>query len=459
MTTNESFTAEVDAFVAAHGEPSRVEMLLPDMNGRLRGKSMPGEALGKLAKGAVRMCWGTQALDIWGIDVDGAGVGAEIGDPDGICRPVPGTLGVARAASDGQALVAQVLVQMDMPDGTPCFLDPRVRLLSVLERYASRGLTPVVAVELEFYLVALEQDGLSAQPPRIPGQPGRASMPQVYDMDLAEAFRPILDEISSECAGLNIPAETVIAEYGPGQFEINLTHVADAARACDQAILFKRVVRSVAMRHGYRATFMAKVYGDQVGSGCHIHTSVLDADGKNVFSSDSDGPSDTLLHAVAGCLATAPDVTAIFAPHLNSYRRFAPGAFAPAQLNWGGDHRDVAVRLPEVSGQGARLEHRLAGADANPYLLVAAVLAGMLHGMEAGEKPQHQVPDHAVEVTGPRLTHDWLTAIEAFANSSFVADMFGAQYQSVYATCRRSEQAAAARAVTDFEYATYLSRI
>ena len=258
---------------------------------------------------------------------------------------------------------------------------------------------------------------------------------------------------------LRIPAETVIAEFGPGQFEINLTHVADAAKACDQAILFKRVVRRVALRHGYRATFMAKVYGDQVGSGCHIHTSVLDANGANIFSSQDDDPSDTLLHAVAGCLDTAPDVTVLFAPHLNSYRRFAPGAFAPAQLNWGGDHRDVAIRLPETAGPGARLEHRLAGADANPYLLVAAVLAGMLHGMDAGHMPEPRVEDHAREVSGPRLTHDWLTAIESFEASAFVKEMFGPEYQSVYATCRRSEQAAAARAVTDFEYATYLARL
>lgn len=459
MSSVTTFENDITQFIATYGEPSRVEMLLPDMNGRLRGKSMPRDGLSKLAKGAVRMCWGTQALDIWGVDVDGVGAGAEIGDPDGVCRPIPGTLGVARAGSEGIGPVAQVLVSMDMPDGTPCYLDPRVRLQAIVERFAARGLTPVVAVELEFYLVALDHEGAPAEPPHIPRQNRTSMDPQIYDMDVAEAFAPILDDITAECARLNIPADTVIAEYGPGQFEINLNHVADAAKACDQAILFKRVVRSAALRHGYRATFMAKVYGDQVGSGCHIHTSVLDEDGNNIFASQSEQPSETLLHAVAGCLSTTPDVTALFAPHLNSYRRFAPGAFAPAQLNWGGDHRDVAIRLPEVQGAGARLEHRLAGADANPYLLVAAVLAGMLHGMDAEKTPEHRVEDHATDVTGPRLTHDWLSAIEVFASSAFIADMFGRDYQSVYATCRRSEQAAAARAVTDFEYATYLTRI
>ncbi len=459
MVTTPTFHDEITTFIAAHGEPSRVEVLLPDMNGRLRGKSLPTDGLVKLAKNAVRMCWGTQALDIWGVDVDGVGVGAEIGDPDGICRPVPGTLGIARSRNDNVGPVAQVLVTMDMPDGTPCFLDPRVRLQEIIGRYTARKLTPVVAVELEFYLVALEHDGAPAQPPQLPGQQARASSPQVYDMDVAGAFAPVLDDISTECDRLNIPADTVIAEFGPGQFEINLMHVADAAKACDHAILFKRIVHSVALRHGYRATFMAKVYGDQPGSGCHIHASVLDSNGMNIFASNTSEASDTLMHAVGGCLTTARDVTALFAPHLNSYRRFAPGAFAPSQLNWGGDHRDVAIRIPEVQGPGARLEHRLAGADTNPYLLVAAVLGGMLHGMDAKILPEHRVKDHATKVSGPRLSHDWLTAIEEFAASDFVAEMFGHDYQSVYATCRRSECGTAMRAVTDFEFATYLPRL
>ena len=164
-----SFDQDVEAFLARFGAPSRVEILLPDMNGRLRGKRLADDGLAKLAKGAVRLPWGTQALDIWGVDVDGAGVGAEIGDPDGVCRPIPGTLAPAEAPGDGtEAVVAQVLVAMDMPDGGgPCFIDPRVRLETVLAKLAAKGLRPVVAVELEFYLVAFE-DSDSAGPPKPP---------------------------------------------------------------------------------------------------------------------------------------------------------------------------------------------------------------------------------------------------------------------------------------------------
>jgi glutamine synthetase len=457
-----AFQNEIDAFINTHGKPSRVEILLPDMNGRLRGKSLPADGLAKLAKGGVRMPWGTQALDIWGVDVDGVGLGAEIGDPDGICRAVPGTLAMADAAPpiSGAGPVAQVLISMDMPDGSPCFLDPRERLRDVLSKFESRGLTPVIAVELEFYLVTLDDEKSPAPtPPERSKQPKAIESSQVYDMETTEDFAPILNSIATECARLNIPADTTISEFGPGQFEINLLHNNNAMSACDQAILFKRIVRRAAKQQGFRATFMAKVYGDKVGSGCHIHASMIDSKGDNIFAASGPEPSPNLLHAVAGCLATAPDITAIFAPHLNSYRRLAPGAFAPAQLNWGGDHRGVAIRLPEIAGPAARMEHRLAGADVNPYLHVAAVLAGMLHGLDTKDLPAHRVADGATEICGPRLTHDWLTAIEDFASSEFVKKTFGAQYQNVYAHCRRAEHAAASRVVTDFEYATYLHRL
>ncbi|MEL6289229.1 MAG: glutamine synthetase family protein [Pseudomonadota bacterium] len=460
-----SFDADIDAYLAAHGRPHRVDLLLPDMHGRMRGKSMPGAGLEKLAAGDVRLCWGTQALNIWGVDVEGTGVGAEIGDPDGIILPVAGTLvpvphaGASRA-EDGAA-AAQVLVTMAMPDGSPCFLDPRARFVAVLERYTEKNWTPVTALEVEFYLVATpsEADGWKARPATIPGGMRTADDPQVYDMDLANGFRPLISAIEADCAQIGLPIDGMIAEYGPGQFEINLKHCDDAARSADHAVLFRYTVREAARRHGLHATFMAKPYGDQVGSGCHVHASIVDDAGENIFSAAGSEASARLQHAIGGCLATAPALTAIFAPHLNSYRRYVPGAFAPAQCNWAHDHRDAAIRVPETTGPGARLEHRLAGADVNPYLLSAAVLGGMLHGIENEINPGPRVADHAREIAGERLTCDWSTAIEQFAASDIAGTLFGEEYRNVYAAGRRSELAAALAHVTDFEYATYLPRI
>ncbi|MEO0619085.1 MAG: glutamine synthetase family protein [Pseudomonadota bacterium] len=454
-----SFSAEIEAFVAQHGTPRQVTLLLPDMHGRMRAKTMPGPALEKLATGDVRLCWGTQGLNIWGIDVEGTGVGAEIGDPDGICRAVPGTLAPVMREDENAPIDAQVLITMDMPDGTPCFLDPRVRLQAVLDRFAAHGWTPVVALELEFYLTQPPGPGEGAQPPQLPGLTRHADVPQVYDADIAHAFRGVLNDIQAACAVAGVPTDGVIAEYGPGQFELNLRHCDDAARAADHAVLLRHVVRQVAPTHGLHATFMAKPYGDQVGSGCHLHVSVVDAAGENLFSSGSNVVSERLKQAIGGVLETAPDLTAIFAPHLNSYRRFAPGAFAPAQCNWALDHRDAAVRVPETTGTAARLEHRLAGADANPYLLTAAVLGGMLHGLENAIAPPEPIKPHALHVTGPRLTQQWLSAIEVFEGSDVAQEIFGARYRDVYAAGRRSEFDRSMASVTDFEYATYLTRI
>lgn len=441
---------DMTTFLATHPGVERIELLFPDMNGVMRGKWYSPDSIDKLAAGKVRLPMSTYALDIAGNDVDGTGLALASGDPDGYGWPVPGTLAV-KPWSPSPA--AQVLMTMTTPKGTPCPYDPRTRLAAVVERLAARGLTAVVATELEFYLYA-------------PGEPGDAPVPpkglegaQVYDMSAVSSLSPCLEDIQHACSVQGIAADVLIAEFGPGQFEINFHHTADALSMADQSILFKRLVKGCARAHDLRASFMAKPYGgDHAGSGMHAHVSLLDTAGRNIFDGGGEGLAPALRHAVGGALATMRPLQAIFAPHANSYRRFQPGSYAPTLASWGLDHRGVAVRLPETEGPGARLEHRICGADVNPYLALAGILGGIETGLADALDPPDAVEMGGV-VTGARLHHDWLSAVEEFSASDTARGLFGDAFHHAYTELRRSEIAMLAAEVSDVEYRTYLHKL
>lgn len=446
--------SDLRSFLAEHPGIERIELLFPDMNGVMRGKWYSPDSIDKLAGGKVRLPMSTYALDIAGNDVDGTGLALASGDPDGYGWPVAGTLAV-KPWSPSPA--AQVLMTMTTPGGDPCAYDPRTRLAEAVARLAARGLTAVVATELEFYLHA-------------PGEPGAAPVPpkglegaQVYDMSAVASLAPCLEDIQHACAVQGIGADVLIAEFGPGQFEINFHHTADALAMADQSILFKRLVKGCARAHDLRASFMAKPYGgDHAGSGMHAHVSLIDAAGANVFdgarSGGGAGIAAPLRHAVGGALATMRPLQAVFAPHANSYRRFQPGSYAPTVATWGLDHRGVAVRLPETEGPGARLEHRICGADVNPYLALAGILGGIEAGLDGAVEPPAPVAAGAA-VTGARLHHDWLSAVEEFRESGIARRIFGEAFHHAYVELRRSEIAMLAAEVSDVEYRTYLHKL
>ena len=409
-------------------------MLLPDINGRMRGKWLPADSADKLAAGKVRLPLSTYALDIFGEDVDEAGLAQATGDPDGAAHPVAGTEAPVPWAEGA----AQALVTLRGLDGAPCAYCPRTVLAGIVERFAAHGLTPVVATELELYL---HRPG--------GGPPEGMGGAQVYDLDATDRAGPFLDRLRAACEAQGIPVDAAIAEYGPGQVEVNLLHVPDALAAADDAVLFKRAAKACARAEGMGATFMAKPYGNWPGSGMHVHVS-LERDGGNAFADDR----ALLDAAVAGCVATMPDLTAIFAPHLNSYRRLQPGQYAPVTACWAEEHRGAAVRLPEAAGEGARLEHRLAGADANPYLVLAAVLGGMLEGIEGRAAPSPPLPHE-----GEPLPHDWRSAVARLDGSAAARSMLGDEMVRVYAAMRRQEMARLAAIVPDVETDTYRERL
>lgn len=438
--------SKLNQFVSRNPDIERIEAIFPTINGIYRGKWVPVADIAKLANGSMRLPVSTYALDSWGLDVEASGLGIINGDPDGVGMAIPETLS---RMPWSKAPAAQVMMTMNMRDDekSPCPYDPRQQLANMANRLAEKGLTPVIATELEFYLLK------PADPQNpIPVPFHKVTTGNLNDLDQMMVFESVLNQIRDACTAQNVLADVMIAEAGMCQFEINFKHIDDPLRAADQAMLFKRIVKGCAKMHGMEATFMAKPFGDDLGSGMHAHVSVLDKNGGNIFTANDDnGPAKTLLHATGGLLTSMKELQAIFAPNLNSYRRLHAGTFAPNLVNWGLDHRGVAVRLPEISGPAARLEHRICGADVNPYLALTAILGGMLHGIEKEIDPGKQLDAKTT------LHHDWLTSIRDFENSNLAVDIFGESFHRVYTIVRKHEQQRLTSTISDVELKLYLA--
>ena len=442
----------LDQFLQDNPDIEIFEVILHDLNGIHRGKWLPREQIAKVFNGGYKMPQNTCSLDAWGRDLEE--LVQESGDADGVCTADPETLARVPWADKPSA---QVIVSMGSFGGDePYGGDPRMVLQSVLDRYAKLGLRPVVASEMEFHLFELDRDkfGEPQHSQRaLNGSPALGG--QTYGMDIMRETAPLMDAITEAAKLQNLPVDTLITEFGPSQFEINLYHQDSAMRACDQGSMLKRAIRNVARSHNKVASFMAKPFAEQVGNGMHIHFSLVDADGQNVFDNGTDAGSELLGHAVAGCLATMADSMAIFAPNINSYRRMVPGCYAPLAPNWGYENRTTAIRIPGGDNRAIRIEHRVAGADANVYLTVAAMLAGALYGIENKMAAPQAVVGDAGDVKA-ELPHFWQDALEAFEQSDFIGEYLGTELQKTFVLSKRKEKQEFDSRVTLLEYDAYL---
>lgn len=434
-----------EAFLAEHPNIQGCEVLLFDLNGLPRGKWIPREQLQTLIDAGLRMPRSVLALDLWGREVSVPGTGIDVGDPDGACVAALDTLVPVPWLDDA----AQMIISMPAKAGEGC-PDPRSLLQAGIAQLRELGLQPVVAAEIEFYLLAPDLPARAVEMPHLPKR-GRH-----LGVDALDAFSPLFREVRAACAAQCIPIDSIVSEFGVGQFEISLRHQTDALRAADHAVTLRRLLKGVARRHGMIASFMAKPFGDQAGSGLHLHMSMLDEDGRNVFDDGSPRGSALLASAVGGCLATMAECGLLFWPHFNSYRRLRRDSYAPVAATWGYDNRTTALRIPAGAASGRRFEHRVAGADANPYLVLAAVLAGVQHGIRHSLSPPPAVHHNAYAQQGPSLPGDWPDAISTFERSGFIETCFGRDFRTLFAACKRSEAASFAARVTDFEYEAYL---
>lgn len=451
---------ELDAFLAARPGVRFIDLLLHDLNGVDRGKRVDvGSARSTFALGLL-LPGSMFALDVPGETVQATGLGFDEGDADRPCLPIPGTLVEVPWLDHG---VAQAQVSMHERDGAPFECDPRHLLRRVLARFEPLGLTPVLAVELEFYLIDRELDARGMpQPPPSPLTGRREHRTQINSMLDLDACSAVLADIDRACRVQHVPSTTALAEYGPGQYEVNLEHCNDALLACDQAARFRRIVKCVARHHGMDATFLAKPYGDMAGSGLHLHVNLVDRDGRNVFEDAHPLGTALMRQAAAGLLATMADGMAVFAPQANSWRRFRSEAYVPLTADWSVNNRGAALRVPVSEPAHRRLEHRVAGADANPYLVTAWVLGGMLKGIEEKLEPPAPIEGNlysAGGVHGQPLPCYWPSALDRFEASSFARELMGERLHRLFALVKRHELQDFSRLVTPGEIAHLLPAI
>lgn len=435
------------ASVRKDGDAGHVYAAITDMNGIFRGKRVSAGKLDKLIKDGIRMPMSAIGVDIWGTDVAGTKLTLERGDLDGICQATH------RGPLDLCLDAPVLLMSMRKETGEPYYADGRHLLKDVLERYRAAGLTPVVATELEFYLLDPNSDGIAPARPN-PGGPPR-EFDNIYSLEELSDSGKFIDDIYRSAASCGIEIDATIAEGAQRQFEFNLMHQADALKAAEDTLLLKHIVRNVARRHGYLASFMAKPYPATAGSGLHIHFSMLDETGRNVFDDGTAKGSDMLRAAVAGLIDSMADATLIFAPHLNSYRRLAPGGLAPTTIGWGYENRTAAIRIPGGPHAARRIEHRVAGADTNPFLVLAVILAAALDGMTKKQIPVQPVATNAHELALQKLARDWRAALERFEASETMKRLLHPEFTACFAACKQQEQDVFAAQITDLEIATY----
>jgi glutamine synthetase len=444
---------EVQAFLEANPDIAAVQLVITDANGVGRGKNIAREELAALYATGRNVACSILSLDVTGEDVEGTGLVWDVGDADQCCRPVAGSLCRAPWL---QRPTAQVLGTMFELDGRPAKADPRHVLAAVVARCEAAGFTPVVAVELEFYLLERATDGrLVPSGGMLTGE--RRSRIDAYGLGRLDDMSPLFDEVYAAARTQGLPVRTLMSEYAPGQFEITLEHRADALRAVDEAIMFKRAVRGIAARHGRVACFMAKPFAQQAGSGMHLHASLADGNGANVFAAVEPEGSPLLRQAIGGLRHTLADGMAIYAPNANSYRRFRSMSYAPVAPTWGVNNRSVSLRVPAGPPGSRHVEHRVAGADANPYLVAALVLAGMLRGIERQLDPGPAVQGNGyAQAPQGELPTQWHTALERAGASSFIREALGDGFVDVFLAIKRQELEKFGALVTDRDYEWYL---
>lgn len=448
---------EIRAFLEQHPETETFEFFATDANGIQRGKRIPAAMAAAVARNGVQLQRSIFAADIWSTDVVETGLIFESGDADAPCSVIPGSI---RPVPWLGRPAAQGLLCMRENDGQPFFGDPREVLRRVLARYTALKRTPVIATELEFCLYDTAREyGEAPAPPRSPRSGCPLGHTQLYGISELHELDAFFRDLEQACAAQGLPTETLISEHGQGQYEINLLHSDDAVLAADHAVLLKRTVKGVAGNHGMGATFMAKPYGEDSGNGLHVHMSVVDEQGCNVFVEKPDGKAGELEWAIGGVLKHMPDTMAILAPNMNSYKRFQAGSYAPMAPAWGFDNRTLAIRVPRSSSESRRLEHRVAGADANPYLVIACVLSGALDGMLHRIDPGSPVRGNAYDHELDQLPLSWGQALDAFEASAHITEYFGAEYKRLYVACKRQELETCNRQISGFEYESYLRSV
>jgi glutamine synthetase len=436
MAIRENFSyTDMDEWLNAK-RVTEIECLVPDLTGVARGKILPRTKFTE--ERGMRIPEAVLGMTVTGntpIDDAAYDRAISITDRDMILKADPTTITTVPWAVDP---TAQVIHDCYFADGKLVDFAPRTVLRRVLKLYEKKGWKPVVAPELEFYLTAKNID------PNLPlcapvGRSGRAETSrQVYSIDAVNEFDPLFEDIYDYCELMNLDVDTLIHEIGAGQMEINFLH-GDPLGLADKVFYFKRTLREAALKHDMYATFMAKPMANEPGSAMHVHQSVVEGDsGRNIFSTADGAPAPIFRHYVGGLQRYMPSAMAIVAPYVNSYRRVVRHTAAPINLQWGVDNRTVGFRVPVSGAQDRRVENRIIGADANPYLALAVTLAcgylGMTEQIEPTGMVEGSAYDHPYEL--PQGLPEALTLLR---REDRLREVLGERFIDVYSAIKELE--------------------
>jgi glutamine synthetase len=428
---------------------TEIECLVPDLTGVARGKILPRNKFTE--DRGMRLPESIIGLTVTGNWPDDEKLEQLIADTDRDMNlvPDPSTARVVPWATDP---TAQVIHDCYFKDGTPVDYAPRSVLKNVLKLYTDRGWAPVVAPELEFYLVDKNTD--PDQPLRPPvGRSGRAETSrQHYSIDAVNEFDPLFEDIYDYCDAMDLDVDTLIHEVGAGQMEINFLH-GDPLDLADKVFFFKRTIREAAMRHNMFATFMAKPMAGEPGSAMHVHQSVVDRKtGKNIFSNADGSASDLFHHYIGGLQKYIPHVMALFAPYVNSYRRLVANTAAPTNVEWGTDNRTVGIRIPNSGPENRRMENRVIGADANPYVALAASLACGYLGMinRIGALPEMKGNAYATPTATP-LPQSLSESVRLLDEVPELEAVLGRRFCGIYKAVKMSEYSEFMKVISPWE--------
>lgn len=412
-----AFQNEVRHYLSRYPETRHVDVYLNDINGTIRGKRISADDLYSVAKG----CYFPQSvysMDREGKVIINASDQIVLDEPDSLCLPVKGTL---RPSAYEPRENAQLLLSMQDAKGGAYALEPRVILENVLRRFHHHGLYPVVAPEIEFYLIN----------PQIPETRSQGC----FHMAVPSTYAPFIERLEDLAAEQNLSLMGIVSEAEPGQFELNMRHSRQVMEVCENVLALRRLTSVVASEFGYKANFMARPFSQRAGNGLHFHISLNDIHGDNVFASTSSELNEMTRLCLAGLLHLMPASLAIMAPGVNSFRRIRKNLNEPLFSSWGYNKRSAALRIPCSSEDNRRIEYRLAGADANPYLVMATILSGMLYGLE------HFDDDSLAHIThvAPPLPLFQQQALDSFQDCPYLMESLGLEFSQQWIHCKIAE--------------------
>ena len=417
-----------------------------DYNGVLRGKRMPIAKLETILSSGFVMPLSIIQTDIWGRDITGSALLFETGDGDGqviLSDRLP--LRLLWMAEPTALLIGHFVDA----SGAPHPVCPKGRLQAHQSALHASDMYPMAGVEMEFYLLA--DDSHAAPAPSLAMAKASPSGDTLSAHHLDD-YDVLLSEIGKLCRAQQIALDTITSELGIGQFEITFAPKQDMVAVAEDILIFKYLVKGLAKAHGVRASFMAKPITGQAGNGMHVHMCVTDALGQNQFHDDNASGPLRLAQAVAGIMEVMQDSTLILAPHINSYRRLVPSSHAPTKICWGMDNRTASLRIPASDPSARRIEYRSAGADCNPYLLLAVMLASMAKGFDDALVPPVSITGNAYEQDIADLPCEMGVALVLFEKSEEIREILGAELHAYFADTKRQEWQSFADHVSAFEY-------